>query len=358
MEAFASLTNAAFLQDGGSGLWVNNYIASNLSWPAQGLKLTLDSSFPDSGQSKLTFTLEQTRHLVVNVRIPYWAVKAVSLQLNGVELQVAKQPATFAVIDRQWQSGDVLTVDLPYSLYTESIPDKPEYVGVKYGPHALVACGPASATFAGTAAELLAALTPVSSPPACCFSATLQGPITPRTVIFKPISAVVDEYYNGYTLVTKPPAAVQLDAVDIADAASEAAHGLQSANSATGSYAGVQWRDASDNGFISYTLQVSSSKQTMLACLYDGSDGDDDRPRLFDLQVLRADGSYLTFATQSLDQEAPAMWYRVSYPIPLELTQGATSLTFRWQAKGFNGKAGSAGGLMDQVQTYYLADEQ
>ena len=46
VEAFASLSNGAFLNDGASGVWINNFIPATVSWPAQGLKLRLDTAFP------------------------------------------------------------------------------------------------------------------------------------------------------------------------------------------------------------------------------------------------------------------------------------------------------------------------
>ena len=57
IEAYASLTNGAFFHDDDAGLWVNNYIASTVSWEEQGLQLRLDTDFPDSGSVKMAVTL-------------------------------------------------------------------------------------------------------------------------------------------------------------------------------------------------------------------------------------------------------------------------------------------------------------
>ena len=352
VDAYAQLNSGVAFHDDSRAVWVVNYVASTITWAEHGLSLLIDTQYPQSGSVKMTFTVTQPVELIVNLRIPGWATGTVTLLLNGQPISgVTTAPGSFAAIDRQWSSGDVLELDLPFSLYAEPIPDRCEYVGVKYGPHVLVACGPAAATFNGSAAQFLASLSPADDP--CTFTTTLQGPIRPQTVTYKPIANVVDESYNGYTLVTRSPVVHIVDTVEIASESSEQAHGFTSFNSSTGTYGGLAWRDAQDNGFISYRLAVSSSQQTYLRCMYDGDDlGSDSFWRLFDVQVAQADGGWLTIATQSLDQEAPGQWYKVVYPIPLSLTASADSLVFRFQAKGMDGLRGWAGGFFDAIETY------
>ena len=297
--------------------------------------------------------------MAVHVRIPYWAVRSVTISVNGAEQpQVTRAPGTFAVIDREWHNADVLEVSLPFSLYSEVLPDNAKYVGLKYGPHVIVACGAPGSSFDGTAAQLLAALKPAGSgAPPCNFTVSLQGPVRQVAVPVKPIYQVVDEWYNGYVIVTRPPAEVVVDAVDVGDSASEAAHGVRSDNSTVGSSRNLTFRDAQYDGFIAYTLKVQPLKQCFLRVLYDGDvTSDDQLSRVFDVQLLRPDGSYRTIATQSLDREAPSDWYSVLYPLPPALTQGSSTVTVRFQAKGFNGKAGAAGPLYDQVSTLVHAD--
>ena len=356
VEAYAQLGYGAVFNDGASGMWVVNYVASSVQWQAHGLSLAIDTLYPQSGAVKLTVTLaqpQQAEQLAINLRIPSWATGTVTLLLNGQPIpNTTITPGSFVAIDRQWSSGDVVELDLPFSLFAEPIPDRCEYVGVRYGPHVLVACGPADATFQGTTSQLLASFTPAADP--CTFTTTLQGPLRSQTVTFKPIANVVDEYYNGYTIVSRPPVINIVDSVDIASPSSEQAHDFTSLHSTTGQYGGLSWRACDQNGFVSYRLAVSPTQPTYLRCLYDGDDVGSARAmwRLFDVQVAQADGSWRTFATQSLDAEAPGQWYRVVYPIPQQLTAGASSLLFRFQAKGMNGVAGAAGGFFDAIETY------
>ena len=356
VEAFASLTNGALFTDGDTGLWLCNYFACTFDWTAQGVRVRVDTDFPASGAVKLTLSVDKATRLALHVRIPYWAVLPVSLRVNGVEESVAKAPGTFAEVDRQWVNGDVLELALPFSLYSEPLPDAPQYVGVKYGPHALVACAASGSTFDGTAAQLLASMKPTLTTP-CTFTTTLQGPGAPRAVVYRPISSIVDEVYNGYTLVTRTPAEVRLDEVDVGDAVSEAAHGLTSDSSTTGVSDNLRWRNATDNGYVAYRLAVHPSKAMYMVLLFDGDEaGDEYSERVFDVQVLRPDGSWQTMATQSLDREVPNGWYRVVYPIPPPLTLAVSSITVRLQGKGFNGKSSVVGPLYDQITTHYRAE--
>lgn len=351
VEAYASLADGAYFHDQSDGVWINNFVASTLNWATQGMTLTQDTAFPDNGHSKLTFTMNSPKHLSVRVRIPFWAGKNASLKVNGVEQRGSKAPGKFAVISRVWKTGDVVDVSLPFSLHTERIPDRPEYVAVKYGPQVLVACTAAGATFAGSAGSLLSALTPTGNP--CEFTA----PLSSGKITFKPLNRITSEAYNAYTIVTEPPLEQVQDKVLIADAASETAHHLQSSNSNTGAYNGQSWRDASNNGFITYTLAVHPVQQTYLKCVYWGSEvGNDGFWRLFDIQALNPVIDHQqVIATQSLDKEAPNAWYDVIYPIPLAMTTGKTSLTVTFQAKGFQNKPGCVGGLFDHIQTHCYA---
>ena len=139
--------------------------------------MEVQSTYPLSGEVKIVMTLTQAAHVVVNVRIPCWATGTVGVLLNGQPIPgLVPVPGTFAAIDRTWNSGDVLDLSLPFSLYSEPIPDRVEYVAVKYGPLVLVALAPMGAYFEGSTQQLLDALEPVKGQP-CSFSVTLQGPL-------------------------------------------------------------------------------------------------------------------------------------------------------------------------------------
>jgi hypothetical protein len=350
IEAYSALSEGAYYHDQKNTLWISNYLDSTLTWQKNGLTLRQETTFPDNGRVLLRFTLARTTRLKVNLRIPGWVANNVSLRLNGVEIKTDQTPGTFLEINRPWTTGDLLEINLPYSFGLQRIPDRPEYVAVKYGPQVLVACASGGATFAGNETQLLAALKATEHP------GEFTAPLTTGVATFRPLNRVKNETYNGYTLVTQPPAEIVQDSVIIGDKGSEQEHFLTSTNSNLGSLNNKSWRDAF-NGFVSYRLLVHSEKPNFLKCCYWGSDaGDENMWRLFDIIALSpANDKTQLIATQSLDREAPDNWHTVIYPIPLKLSLGQRSLIIRFQAKGFLNKPGVVGGLFDQVQTHIYA---
>ena len=355
MEAFGCLTDGVAYHDQSDSLWVVNYIASTISWAAVGLTCGITSKFPDPSPITLAIALRAPVSVTIHFRIPFWAVGANTLLINGTSVPgLALVPGDFATVTRQWSDGDVVTIDLPCSLYYEVIPDRVEYVGVKYGPHVLVACGPANAIYNGSAKQLLTALRPAQLP--CQFTATLMGQLRPVEVTYKPIADVVNEWYNGYTIVKVPPTMHIIDAVDVAVDESEKVHSFVGVNSGTGVFGSYNYRDAVNNGSITYTLGVSAMRQIYFPLVYWGEDtGTTTAVRPHDLQMMRANGTWTVVATQSLDREAPGQFTLLCIP-PMVLTHGQTKLTSRLQGKGTFTKPGTVGGIFDSVQTCRLEE--
>jgi hypothetical protein len=122
--------------------------------------------------------------------------------------------------------------------------------------------------------------------------------------------------------------------VAVGDAASERAHGLESAASATGNHCAGPWRTASEGGFFSYRLKVDPRQENALAVTYWGSDGGE---RVFDVLV---DGARV--ATQTLQSNASNRLFALEYRIAPDLTRGKQSVTVRFEPAP-NGKV--AGGV-------------
>ena len=75
-----------------------------------------------------------TAEMALNLRIPGWAARGVTVALNGAPQQVTATPATYVTLKRVWKDGDKIQLRLPMSLHTESIPDDPTLQAVLYGP--------------------------------------------------------------------------------------------------------------------------------------------------------------------------------------------------------------------------------
>ncbi|MEU7476875.1 beta-L-arabinofuranosidase domain-containing protein [Lentzea sp. NPDC042327] len=114
----------------GRTLYVTLFIPSVLTWAARGVVVRQETSFPDEGATRLTVT--GTGRFELRVRIPSWARGAL-LHVNGVDAEPVT-PGTYARVDRDWRSGDVVEVTLPMHLHLRRAPDDKRVRTVEVGP--------------------------------------------------------------------------------------------------------------------------------------------------------------------------------------------------------------------------------
>ena len=139
-------------------LFVNLYIGGNATIPlAREVKLTQETSYPWSGAVKLTIDPSEPTEFALHLRIPGWARNEpvpsdlyryldrpdapVTLRVNGEPVAVESNRG-FAVVRRNWRSGDTVELDLPLPVRRvmshENIEDNRGRVAVERGP--LVYC--------------------------------------------------------------------------------------------------------------------------------------------------------------------------------------------------------------------------
>ena len=107
-------------------LYVNLFIPSELDWAAKGVKVKLETRFPESDKVALAFTARQPVKLALNIRVPYWATSGVKVKVNGRDryLQpVTAGPSSYITLDRTWKTGDRVEFVMPMSLRLEPTPD-------------------------------------------------------------------------------------------------------------------------------------------------------------------------------------------------------------------------------------------
>src|SRR5438309_3118433 len=73
-------------------LWVNLYAPSTAEWAAAGVRLAVQTDFPEGETAKLTLTLRAPREFTLALRRPYWAGSAFQAKVNGQELAAASEP--------------------------------------------------------------------------------------------------------------------------------------------------------------------------------------------------------------------------------------------------------------------------
>jgi DUF1680 family protein len=123
-----------------NGVYVNLYGGNTLDTnmlDGSSIKLTQDTEYPWKGLVKLTVDECASVPFDIALRIPGWASTA-TVTVNGKAVDVDVTPSTYAVINRQWQAGDVIVVDIPMeAAFIEGHPRIEEIrnqVAVKRGP--------------------------------------------------------------------------------------------------------------------------------------------------------------------------------------------------------------------------------
>ncbi len=100
------------------GMWVNLYGGNSFNGAlADGstLKLTQETNYPWDGQVKLTITDAPGCSFGVYLRIPDWANNA-TISVNGQSIKSPAAPGTYAKVERVWNKGDVIELNLPMTV--------------------------------------------------------------------------------------------------------------------------------------------------------------------------------------------------------------------------------------------------
>lgn len=132
MENHAKHGNAIYFH-GNDALFVNLYIASELHWAGQGVRLLQTTRFPEEGSARLAFGMARPREFAVRLRHPAWC-RRLTVRLNGRVVAESDQAARYVDVRRTWRDGDVLEVEMPMHVHAAPLPGAPGVVAVMYGP--------------------------------------------------------------------------------------------------------------------------------------------------------------------------------------------------------------------------------
>ena len=151
MESHA-LHGDGIYYESGDRLWVNLYAPSTAEWREAGVRVAMETDFPEGERATLTFTVAAPREFTLALRRPFWAGEGFAVAVNGKSVSVAdgggssedeRRPrlydwpypvSSYVELPRTWRSGDVVEVSLPKSLRLEPVPDNPRRAAVLWGP--------------------------------------------------------------------------------------------------------------------------------------------------------------------------------------------------------------------------------
>ena len=273
-------------------LYVNLFIPSELNWKGKGLKLRQETTYPDQESSKLIFTCDSPVELSLNLRHPFWATKNFQVRVNGESAPTSGE-GSYAVIKREWKSGDIVEVAMPFTLRTEAFKDNPNRFAILNGPLVLSAPVDAHKPFPAAVAEapvLLASLKPVSAKPN-----TFSGPANifltadegPGGVTLKPFYQASTESYEVYwdrftpaewdakkadykaqLAQQKELDARTVDSVNAGEEQNERDHNLKEENTDTRDFNDQQFRIVSTNGWFVWDLKVLPAQSQELRVVF------------------------------------------------------------------------------------------
>jgi hypothetical protein len=134
MENHARYGDTIYFHDA-DALYVNLFIASELSWPEKKIIVRQETKFPESDTTILVIgTEDQTPvRLALKIRWPSWAEK-ISVRVNGEKQKISGRPGSYVTLDREWEDGAGVEVQLPMKLHTEPLPGTTNIVALLYGP--------------------------------------------------------------------------------------------------------------------------------------------------------------------------------------------------------------------------------
>jgi DUF1680 family protein len=134
-QAIADYHNLVYLHDN-DGIYVNLFLPSEVSW--KGIVFTQETEYPESQTSSVTIRNANAVRFSLRVRIPTWCNSA-SLSVNSQRQSVSCSPGRWASIERTWNTGDRVSIELPMELvYVPIDPQHPKRIALVYGPTVLV----------------------------------------------------------------------------------------------------------------------------------------------------------------------------------------------------------------------------
>ena len=133
LENHAKYGESIYFHDD-DGIFVNLFIASEVTWPEKGIRLVQQTGFPEQEGTSLIVRTKKPAEFVIHVRIPGWAKQGVIVSVNGREQKVDTRPSGFIMLKRKWKDGDTIMLSVPMSLYLHPMPDDPTLATIMYGP--------------------------------------------------------------------------------------------------------------------------------------------------------------------------------------------------------------------------------
>lgn len=338
-----------------SSLYVNLFIVSEVNWKQKGVNIIQETEFPFSGETTLKIRSDKKSEFTLKIRNPSWLASPMVITVNG-KIQPLSSVDGYFSINRNWQSGDIVSLKLPMNLRYESMSGDTNKVALFYGP--ILLAGALNETDAGSLAANMfnpAIMTrdkPVDEwlEPAgdsLSFSCTISKP---GAIKVKPFFLLKHGFYTVYWqrmtgkeyelrrdfLAKKEQdnrntERMTVDKVVVGDSISEERHHLKG-YSKTGAWPDnlpfmghATWRELTDTIGFGYTMKVPQSGRAILQCKFMGREAYE----FWNFTIL-ADNDTLLTKQRGKDDLSPVVPYTMAIPLPVETIKDKSSVTIRF----------------------------
>ena len=362
----------------GNALYVNLFVASELSWREKGLVLRQETAFPYGESSRITITNVQGSKVKgqrskILVRYPGWVKPgAFKMKVNGEAVDVITGPSSYVAIDRKWKKGDVVEIEFPMHNSVKYLPNVPEYIALMHGPILLgmktgtedlahlIADDSRFGQYASgkklpidqapilvpgdNIAEIANQLTPVAGKPLhFTLNTKMENGIHNE---LQPFFEIHDSRYMIYWLALTEKThkdylaqiareeqerqaleARTVDKVQPGEQQPETDHKMETDRSNTGNTNDVFFRDARDGHYFSYLMQTGGQTDLTLRLRFWGQD--EWRTCEFDIMI----DDQLICSVNNTHKWRTSQFKTEDYPIPADLLKGKTQVRVKFVAK-------------------------
>lgn len=351
-------------------LFLNLFIASELTWKEKEVVIKQETNFPVEEQTKLTIAKGSSEFNLL-IRYPGWVEEgALRILVNGKEFPYSAKPSSYINIKREWKKGDEVQVFLPMNNTIEQLNNVPDYVAIMHGP---ILLGAKTGTedmgnlIAGdgrfdqyTGGKMLPIdkapilidndiknigdkLEPVEGKPLSFrLNVKMINPI--EGLILEPFYQIHDSRYMIYWLSLtenkyeqyldslskseKERLALEkrtVDKVNTGEQQPETDHKMQSEGSRVGNNFDEMFREANREGYFSYEMATNSETELNLFVRYWGAEWG---TRKFDIYI--DDEKLLT--ENNTGKWNQSQFQNVEYPIPKSMLAGKKYIRVKFQA--------------------------
>lgn len=366
MENFTKLNDSIYFYDENNNLYVNQYVSSVLNWTDNNMKITQNSSIPESDTT--SFTIEtiggKSSEASIKIRVPDWIAGAPNVTINGEKIENIISGG-YINLDRVWNNGDVIEVKLPMKVVAYNLPDNKYSVAFKYGPVVL------SAALGTEDMEETTTGVSVSIPTKNidikdfitvngsvdswlnniegnlvrngeALEFTLKNTDEDNNLVFTPHFKQYKERYGLYwNLVEEDSEVLQnhilaskqknrreeakIDSLPVGNDQYELEHNIKGENTSTSTYGGYNLRHAWKDGWFSYDMKVNPALDNYLLIKYYSGD----YGRTFDIYI---DDELLI--NETLENVDPGNFYDKLYEISAKNVEGKDKVTVKFVTRG------------------------